>query len=191
MRMRYALTPALSLPLQQLVALSQGKMPQAVVDDLVLRANGGVMPVSEVDESAWQERIIPGRFAGRTVIVTGAASGIGRATASRVARQGGRVIAADISADRLDEFAASLADSDISVVGVDITSADTIARIVAAAGSTIDALADVAGVNDDFSPAHETSDAAWDRVIAINLTGPFRLMRAVCRRCSRPVAARS
>ena len=38
-----------------------------------------------------------GRFAGKTVIVTGAASGIGRATASRVAREGGRVIAVDIS----------------------------------------------------------------------------------------------
>jgi hypothetical protein len=36
---------------------------------------------------------------------------------------------------------------------------------------------------DDMSPAHETSDAMWDRLMAINVTGPFKLMRAVLRRC--------
>ncbi|HEX3203007.1 MAG TPA: SDR family NAD(P)-dependent oxidoreductase, partial [Actinomycetes bacterium] len=45
--------------------------------------------------------ITPGRFAGRTAIVTGAGSGIGRATAVRLAREGARVVAADISAGRL------------------------------------------------------------------------------------------
>ena len=52
-------------------------------------------------------------------------------------------------------------------------------RIVAEAGPRVDGLANVAGVNDDFSPAHETSDAVWDRVIGINLTGAFKLSRAV------------
>ena len=61
----------------------------------------------------------------------------------------------------------------------DITDQDDIDRIVAAAESKIDALANVAGVNDDFSPVHETSDAMWDRVIGINLTGAFKLSRAV------------
>lgn len=46
--------------------------------------------------AAWQENITTGRFEGQTVIVTGAASGIGRATALRVAREGGRVIASDL-----------------------------------------------------------------------------------------------
>ena len=61
----------------------------------------------------------------------------------------------------------------------DITHQDDIDRIVAAAESKIDALANVAGVNDDFSLVHETSDAMWDRVIGINLTGAFKLSRAV------------
>lgn len=43
----------------------------------------------------------------------------------------------------------------------------------------IDGLANVAGINDDFSPLHETSDAMWDRVIGVNLTGAFKLSRAL------------
>lgn len=172
------LAPIKGLPLQQLVALSQGQLPQSVVDDLVRQANGGVMP--EQSESAgWVEAVTPSRFAGRTVVVTGAASGIGRATASRVAREGGRVVAVDVSAERLSEFAASLPDAQIVTVVGDITKQDDVDAIVTAAGDRIDALANVAGVNDDFSPLHETTDAMWDRVIGINLTGAFKLTRAV------------
>ena len=172
------LAPIKGLPLQQLVALSQGQLPQSVVDGLVLKANGGVMP-EETESSAWTETITPGRFAGTTVVVTGAASGIGRATASRVAREGGRVVAVDVSAERLAEFAGALPDAQIVTVVGDITKQDDVDAIVAAAGDRIDALANVAGVNDDFSPLHETTDATWDRVIGINLTGAFKLTRAV------------
>ena len=171
------LAPVRGLPLQQLVALSQGQLPQSVVDDFVLRVNGGVMP--EDAESGWVEKVTPGRFDDKTVIVTGAASGIGRATASRIAREGGRVVAVDISAARLEELAASLPDDSVVTVTGDITQQADIDSIVAAAGDRIDALANVAGVNDDFSPAHETSDAVWDRTIGINLTGGFKLTRAV------------
>lgn len=173
------LGPVSGLPLQQLVVMSQGQMPQSVVDDLVLEANGGVMPEESEEASGWTEKVTSGRFAGRTVVVTGAASGIGRATASRVAREGGRVVAVDISADRLRELADSLPDAEIVTVVGDITKQDDIDAIVAAAGDRIDALANVAGINDDFSPLHETSDAIWDRVIGINLTGGFKLSRAV------------
>jgi NAD(P)-dependent dehydrogenase (short-subunit alcohol dehydrogenase family) len=173
------LAPISGLPLQQMVVMSQGQMPQSVVDDLVLRANGGVMPEDTGETSGWVEAVTSGRFAGKTVIVTGAASGIGRAVASRVAREGGRVVAVDISADRLAEFAQSLPDAQIEIVVGDITKQDDIDAIVAVAGERIDGLANVAGINDDFSPLHETSDAIWDRVIGINLTGGFKLSRGV------------
>jgi len=172
-----SLAPVKGLPLQQLVAMSQGQMPQSVVDDLVLKANGGVMPES-TESTGWAEKLTAGRFSGKTVIVTGAASGIGRATASRIAREGGRVVAVDVSADRLAEFAASLPDAQIVTVTGDITKQESVDAIVAAAGDTIDGLANVAGINDDFSPLHETSDAMWDRVIGVNLTGAFKLTRA-------------
>lgn len=173
-----SLAPVRGLPLQQLVALSQGQMPQSVVDDLVRQANGGVMP-EEVASTGWTEKVTAGRFAGKTVIVTGAASGIGRATASRIAREGGRVVAVDISDERLAEFAATLPDAQIVTVAGDITKQESVDAIVAAAGERIDALANVAGINDDFSPLHETTDAMWDRVMGVNVTGAFKLTRAV------------
>ena len=174
-----SLAPVLGLPLQQLVALSQGQMPQSVIDELVKSVNGGVIP--ETEAAGWQEKVSTGRFAGKTVVVTGAASGIGRATATRIAREGGRVVAVDISADKLAEFAASVdrPGAEIVTVAGDITQQESVDAIIAAAGDRIDGLANVAGINDDFSPLHETSDAMWDRVIGVNLTGTFKLTRAV------------
>jgi NAD(P)-dependent dehydrogenase (short-subunit alcohol dehydrogenase family) len=195
------LAPVKLLPLQSLVAMSQGQMPQSLVDDLVEKANSGdpsvieglapaapaAAEVGESDESAadgfepepWEETVTPGRFAGKTVIVTGAASGIGLATASRVAREGGRVVAVDISAEKLEAFRASLPEAEIVTVAGDITRQESVDAIVAAAGDRIDGLANIAGINDDFSPLHETDDAMWDRVLGVNLTGVFKLSRAV------------
>lgn len=172
------LAPMRSLPVQQMVVLSQGQMPQEALDDLVARASDG-SDSAEEELVAWEEKASEGRFAGATVIVTGAASGIGRAVASRVAREGGRVIAVDLFEDRLQGLVASLPDCDIVPVAADITDTAADERVVAAAGERIDALANVAGINDDFSPLHETTDEMWDRVMAVNVTGAFRLTRAV------------
>lgn len=129
--------------------------------------------------SGWKEKITEGRFAGKTVIVTGAGSGIGRATASRVAREGGRVIAVDVSQERLDEFKGSLPEANVTTVAGDITNNDTIKRIITAAGDTIDGLANVAGIMDNMTPLHEVSDEIWNRVLAVNVTGLMMLTRAV------------
>jgi NAD(P)-dependent dehydrogenase (short-subunit alcohol dehydrogenase family) len=172
-----SLAPIRNLPLQQLVALSQGKMPQTLIDDLVLKANDGTVP--EETSTLWQEQVMTGRFTGKTVIVTGAASGIGRATASRVAREGGRVIAIDISEAKLQELKFSSLTTESVIVAGDITSQESIEAILAATDGKVDALANIAGINDDFSPLHETSDATWDRVMGVNLTGTFKLSRAV------------
>ncbi|MPY66478.1 SDR family oxidoreductase [Deinococcus sp. SDU3-2] len=171
-------TPIRNLPLAQLVTLSGGQMSQAVIDDLVRRANGGVLPDEVSSPQGWTERITPGRFGGRTVIVTGAASGIGRAVASRIAREGGRVIAADLSGDRLEAFRAEHASLDIVPIVADVTKQADIEAIVAAAGDRLDGLANVAGITDDMTPLHEVSDAVWSRVMAVNVDGPFRLTRA-------------
>ena len=188
-----ALTPVRGLPLAQLVAMSGGAMTDEMVDGLVQQVrvqsgeNGSEEPEEFADPTAatvaaapaWVEQATGGRFAGKTIIVTGAGSGIGRATASRIAREGGRVIAVDISQPRLDEFAASLPQADIVPVAGDITDDASVASILEAAGGVVDGLANVAGIMDDMTPVHEVTDAVWQRVFSVNVEGTMKLMRAV------------
>lgn len=131
------------------------------------------------NEATWQEATTSGRFAGKTVIVTGAGSGIGRATALRVAKEGGKVIAADISKERLDALVQENAGLELVPVAGDISTEETVAAVVAAAGGRVDALANVAGIMDSFAPIHEVDDDTWDRVFRINVTALMRLTRAV------------
>jgi NAD(P)-dependent dehydrogenase (short-subunit alcohol dehydrogenase family) len=189
--------PVRRLAIKRLVKMSRGAFTQEMLDDLIRRAASGEVPAGfdasaaqapDEDESSaapavplreWTERINEGRFTGQTVIVTGAGSGTGRATASRVAREGGRVIAVDVSQERLDEFVAEHAGSDIVALTADITDDAGIARIVAAAGDTIDGLANIAGIMDDMTPVGDLSDAVWERVMRVNVTGTMKLTRAV------------
>jgi NAD(P)-dependent dehydrogenase (short-subunit alcohol dehydrogenase family) len=187
--------PVRRLAIKRLVKMSRGAFTQDMLDDLIRRvqtadAPEGTLTVQvggsddlEADASVplreWTERINEGRFTGQTVIVTGAGSGIGRATASRVAREGGRVIAVDVSQERLDEFVAEHAGSDIVALTADITDDAGIARIIEAAGDTIDSLANIAGIMDDMTPVGDLSDAVWERVMHVNVTGTMKLTRAV------------
>ena len=168
-----ALDQMKALPLRQLATLSQGKLRQSVIDDMVRAVNGGELPEESPDTPAST------RFEGKTYIVTGAAGGIGAAVAARVAREGGRVIAVDLAEERLQEFVSAHSGTNITPIAGNIVEQDSIDRIVAAADGKIDGLANVAGINDDFSPLHETSDAMWERVIGVNVTGAFKLSRAV------------
>ncbi|MDN4648202.1 SDR family NAD(P)-dependent oxidoreductase [Curtobacterium sp. PsM8] len=120
-----------------------------------------------------------GRFAGSTIIVTGAGSGIGRATATRIAQEGGRVIATDVVAARLDALRTELGGLDVHTVVGDVAASATIDALIAAAGDRIDGLANVAGIMDAFLPPDEVDDATWERVFSVNVTGPMRLTRAV------------
>lgn len=120
-----------------------------------------------------------GRFTGRTIIVTGAGSGIGRATATRIAHEGGRVVATDVVAERLDALREELGSAALETVVGDVTAAATIDAVLAAAGDRVDGLANVAGIMDAFLPPSEVDDATWERVFTVNVTGPMRLTRAV------------
>ncbi|WP_227492850.1 SDR family NAD(P)-dependent oxidoreductase [Brevibacterium sp. CFH 10365] len=123
------------------------------------------------------------RFAGQTVIVTGAGSGIGRATALQILAEGGRVIAVDISRDRLSELESMPSGERVVTVRADVTDEEDIKDVVDSIGdSPIAGLANIAGITDGHRPLHETEDEIWQRVMAVNVDGPFRLTRAVVSR---------
>jgi NAD(P)-dependent dehydrogenase (short-subunit alcohol dehydrogenase family) len=121
----------------------------------------------------------PGRFAGKTANVTGAGSGIGRATALRLAREGATVAATDISATRLDELTAGNPGLALIPVTADIATSDGVAAVAASAKGRVDALANVAGIMDGFLPLAEIDDQTWERVFAVNVTSMMRLTRTV------------
>jgi NAD(P)-dependent dehydrogenase (short-subunit alcohol dehydrogenase family) len=175
-RTEEALRPARQLTLRALVELGGGAFPQELVDTLVMQANGGVLPPEETEDSLLDAS---GRFVGKTVIVTGAGSGIGRATARRVVREGGRVIAVDVVPTGIEALAGGSPEGRVVPVTADITSSDGVAAIVTAASGGIDALANVAGVMDGMAPLHETDDALWRRVFSVNVDATFALSRAV------------
>lgn len=163
-----------SLPLGGMPGLSQGRFPQELVDRIIREANDGEIPEEEAPLGATGQR-----FAGKTTIVTGAASGIGLATLQRIVAEGGRVIAVDMAAERLAAVAAQAPEGTVVPVVADITNDEDVERIMEAAGPRVDCLANVAGIMDAMMPLHETDNALWERVMAVNVTGAFKVSRAV------------
>ena len=103
------------------------------------------------------------RHQGKTAIVTGAGSGIGRATVLRLAQEGARVVALDVNQERLAASQAELETKGLKAdfLRADVTSQDDIQRVVEAAGDQIDILANVAGIMDHFIPLGELDDDTW------------------------------
>ncbi len=125
------------------------------------------------------------RFSDQVVIVTGAASGIGKATAARFAAEGAKVLASDITADALEvsvKEANEGAGPGGEVVGfvADISDEAQAAATIDAAierWGRIDALANIAGMLRTVR-THECSLETWNKIINVNVTGTFLMCRA-------------
>ncbi len=134
-------------------------------------------------------------FAGRTVLVTGAARGIGRGIVSAFAGCGARVVATDVLEAELAEAAAlatgaaGASGGSVLTLRLDVTDAAAVAacvREIENDAGRLDVLVHVAGgvLGQSRKPIEEVTDAEWDAISDVNLKGLFHLCRA--RHESRP-----
>ena len=124
-----------------------------------------------------------GALEGRVAIVTGAAGGIGRATAVRLARDGARVIATDLKDAPLDETASGIESvgGEAVIAAHDVTAFDDWQRVVSEATSRfggLDVLVNNAGIEGVVAPIEQSPEDVFDRVMAVNVKGVFLGMKA-------------
>ncbi|MBC2208404.1 SDR family oxidoreductase [Listeria booriae] len=122
------------------------------------------------------------KLAGKVAVVTGAASGMGRQIAELYAKEGAKVVVADIQLEEaqktVDEIKANNGEA-LAVVANVMKEEDVQAMIDKAVETygTLDILVNNAGIMDNFVPAGEVTDELWNRVFAINTTGVMRTTR--------------
>jgi NAD(P)-dependent dehydrogenase (short-subunit alcohol dehydrogenase family) len=122
---------------------------------------------------------VPGTLTGKVAVVTGGGSGIGRAIAQALHREGARVVVGDISGEE-KVTAEALGDGALAV-GVDVTKAAEVAELMQAAldgFGPIDILCQAAGIEGELGPTGECREENFDRVMAVNVKGTFLGMRA-------------
>ena len=123
------------------------------------------------------------RFAGKSVIVTGAASGIGRATAVRLAAEGGRVACLDLAAEAAEEVAALIRKDGGEAVSLACDVSDVEQARAAVAGAVdafgpTDVLCNIAGIGRYYNSTEMTPEQ-WQRIIDVNLNGTWFVAQAV------------
>lgn len=119
------------------------------------------------------------RLQNKVAIVTGAGNGMGRATAQLFADEGAHVIAVDV---RKDDLAQWYGVRNVVPLDIDVTRIEDIERLATETRKRfgrLDALCNIAGINDLNYPLFDTDDERWDRVMDVDLKAPFRLCRCV------------
>ena len=118
------------------------------------------------------------RFVDRIAVVTGAASGLGRAVAQRLAAEGATVAVADIDLAGAERVGRSLPSARAVLIDTaDPASVDRAFDDVLSACGRIDVLVNNAGIVGPQLPLHETDEESWRRVMAVNADGAFHVLR--------------
>lgn len=120
-----------------------------------------------------------GKLEGRTIVITGAASGFGRATAKLCAAEGARVVLLDRDGAANDAVARSLGAA-ATAIACDVASTDSVMAAFAGIGQ-VDGLVNSAGIA-RRNPLADQDEAGWDAVIAVNLKGVYLCSREALRR---------
>jgi len=109
----------------------------------------------------------------KVAIVTGAASGMGKAIAILFAQEGAQVVACDINTDNIDATAGMIVKTDVSQqADVDNLIDETVKKY-----GTVDIIINNAGIMDNFVPVGELTDDLWNKVLGVNVTGPMKIIR--------------
>ncbi|QDX24624.1 SDR family oxidoreductase [Sphingomonas suaedae] len=125
--------------------------------------------------------LFAGRYTGRSAIVTGGASGLGRAVAARIVAEGGRVALWDLNADALGAAKDAIGASDVQALDVsDLAAVEAAVTASAAAlGGKVDVLVCSAGITGATVPVQDFPVDSWLRVFEINVHGLFYCNRAI------------
>ena len=124
------------------------------------------------------------RLSNKTALVTGAASGNGKAIATLFAREKAKVVLVDINKSDLEKVVASLSEQGFDVTGIeaDVTKEADIQKMVdqtLAKYGKLDILVNNAGIFDELMPVGEVSDDLWYKIMETNLNAPMRAIRKV------------
>ena len=122
------------------------------------------------------------RLTGKTIIVTGAGSGMGEAMAKLFAQEGARIVAADIRLETVERVVSDIKEAGGEAIAVasDIAKPNAATELVQQALEAygkLDVLVNNAGIMDGMEGVEDISDERWDHVLAVNTTGTMRLMR--------------
>ena len=123
-----------------------------------------------------------GRFEGKAALVTGAASGIGRASAHRLGSEGAALVVADINIDGAEQVARAIRDAhDVPVTAIQFDAAqpaycrEMVDKSIAALGR-LDVLLNIAGVF-DWNHTTDFADDSWDQIIGVDLSSLFHISK--------------
>ncbi|MEV5027043.1 SDR family oxidoreductase [Paenibacillus sp. LPE1-1-1.1] len=124
------------------------------------------------------------KLKGKVAIVTGAASGMGKAIAELFAEEGAKVVVSDLNADNAGKVAEGIEAKGGTAIAAatNVAIEEDVQRLIditVQTYGTVDILVNNAGIMDNFVPAGDLTDELWDKVFAVNTTGPMRTTRKV------------